>query len=177
MLQRLKTSSQAPQNVVEIAEISETFVLPSGFKPTKYDNTIEKINPSTDGQKAGKRFFCLKCMKKGVESGYTKRNDLTKHLEGCGTVKEKKFKCTYDDCNECYIRVDNLRQHVAKVHTKQFLYSCKKCKKGFFTSREASFHRRACFPDKPDDDHTAQENQDDEKEEKEEKEEKNENPE
>ena len=152
-----------PQNIIEITEVTD-FVIPEGFKPTKYDHTLEKINLSTtDGQKAAKRFFCLKCMKKGVESGYTKRNDLTKHLEGCGTVKEKKFKCTYENCKESYIRVDNLRQHVARVHTKEFLYSCKKCKKGFFMSREASFHRRACYPNKPEPGHTEQEEEDDQK--------------
>ena len=96
-------------------------------------------------------------MKKDVESGYTMRNDLNKHLEGCGMTKEKKFKCTYPDCTESYIRSDNLRQHVARVHTKIPLYTCKKCNKGFFTSRDASIHRKDCFPGKPEAAHTEEE--------------------
>ena len=127
------------QNIVNTTpSISSTeFIIPDGFKNTKYPDTLEKIDlSSSEGQKqkAAKRFFCLRCMKKDVESGYTMRNDLNKHLEGCGTTKEKKFKCTYQDCTESYIRSDNLRQHVARVHTKIPLYTCKKWNKGFFTS-------------------------------------------
>ena len=150
------------QNAVNTTpSISSTeFIIPDGFKNTKYPDTLEKIDlSSSEGQKqkAAKRFFCLRCMKKDVESGYTKRNDLNKHLEGCGTTKEKKFKCTYPDCTESYIRSDNLRQHVARVHTKIPLYTCKKCNKGFFTSRDASIHRKDCFPGKPEAAHTEEE--------------------
>ena len=150
------------QNIVNTTpSISSTeFIIPDGFKNTKYPDTLEKIDlSSSEGQKqkAAKRCFCLRCMKKDVESGYTMRNDLNKHLEGCGMTKEKKFKCTYPDCTESYIRSDNLRQHVARVHTKIPLYTCKKCNKGFFTSRDASIHRKDCFPGKPEAAHTEQE--------------------
>ena len=91
----------------------------------------------------------MKCMSQGVETGYTKRNDLNKHLEGCGKEKEKKHHCTYEGCDSSFIRFDNLRQHVAKVHTKDFLYKCKKCGCGFYTSPEASSHRRMCAPITP----------------------------
>ena len=92
-------------------------------------------------------------MKVGVETGYTKCNNLTKHLEGCGTPKEKKHKCTYPDCKSAYIRPDNLKQHIATEHTKEFLYHCKKCKKGFTSSPLATAHRKICFPDNPKADH------------------------
>ena len=39
-----------------------------------------------------------------------------------------------------------MRQHVAKDHTKEKLYHCKKCKQGFFTSPEATAHRKLCYP-------------------------------
>ena len=144
-----------PQNVS-----SAGFIIPDGFKNTKYPDTLEKIDlSSSEGQKqkAAKWFFCLRCMKRGVESGYTKRNDLNKHLEGCGTTKEKKFKCTYQGCTESYVRSDNLRQHVSRVHTKIPLYTCKKCNKGFFTSKDASIHRKECFPGKPEPTYTEEE--------------------
>ena len=131
----------ATQNIVGTGQnainttpsISTEFIIPDGFKNTKYPDTLEKIDLSS--------------------------SDLNKHLEGCGTTKEKKFKCTYPDCTESYIRSDNLRQHVARVHTKIPLYTCKKCNKGFFTSRDASIHRKDCFPGKPEAAHTEEESE------------------
>ena len=46
------------------------------------------------------------------------------------------------------MRASNLRQHVAQDHTKEVLYTCKKCGKGFFTSPEATPHRKLCYPPK-----------------------------
>ena len=137
--------SATVQDLVPVSDI------PQGFKKTKFSDTLEKIDLSTPtaGQKAPKRFFCMKCMSQGVQTGYTKRNDLNKHLEGCGKEKEKKHHCTYEGCDSSFIRFDNLRQHVAKVHTKEFLYKCKKCGRGFYTSPEASSHRRMCTPITP----------------------------
>ena len=144
--------------------------IPEGFKGTKWHHTIEKCDLKTiEGQKAPKRFFCKKCMDRGAEIGYTKRNDLVKHLETCGQVKEKKYVCDYKDCGKSYMRYDNLRQHIAKDHTKQELYKCKKCNKGFHTSPEATAHRKICYPSKPDDNHVAQDLEEDDTGEKGEK--------
>ena len=132
--------------------------IPEGYKKTKYEDTLEKTDLKTiSGQKAPKRFFCAKCMDKGIETGYTKRNDLTKHLLGCGSIREKKFKCTYEGCTAAYVRVDNLKQHVASQHTHAFLFYCKKCGKGFSTSPEATSHRKQCYPVDPDKEHTRDE--------------------
>ena len=142
----------------------ETFKIPDGFKKTKYEDTLERTDlKPIAGQKAPKRFFCLRCMEKEVYTGYTKRNDLAKHLEGCGTTKEKKHKCTHGDCQRSFIRIDNLKQHVAKEHTKVFLYKCKKCDKGFYTSPDATNHRKQCYPVPPNPSHTNEEQEDDEK--------------
>ena len=131
--------------------------MPKGFKRTKFEDTLEKVDlKPVQGQKAPKRFFCAQCMKADVEIGYTKRNDLSKHLEGCGVPKEKKFKCNYENCNAAYIHQDNLKQHIAIEHTKQFLYHCKKCQKGFTLSPLATAHRKICYPDKPKPDHTVE---------------------
>ena len=92
-------------------------------------------------------------MDRGVETGYTKHNDLSIHLESCCLAKEKKHKCTYEGCKASYVRFDNLKQHISKEHTKQYLYTCKKCNKGFFTSPEATAHRKMCYTAKPADDH------------------------
>ena len=72
--------------VVALERDDEEEKIPPGYKATKYANTLEKIDlvKPTEGQKAPKRFFCLKCMLKKVETGYTKRNDLVHHLENCG---------------------------------------------------------------------------------------------
>ena len=74
------------QDLVPVSEI------PEGYKKTKFSDTLEKVDLSapTAGQKAPKRFFCMRCMSAGVETGYTKRNYLNKHLEGCGKEKKKK---------------------------------------------------------------------------------------
>ena len=131
--------------------------IPKGFKRTKFEDTLEKVDlKPVQGQKAPKRFFCARCMKADVEIGYTKRNDLSKHLEGCGVPKEKKFKCNYENCNAAYIRQEYLKQHIATEHTKQFLYHCKKCQKGFTSSPLATAHRKICYPDKPKSDHTVE---------------------
>ena len=95
-------------------------------------------------------------MKADVEIGYTKWNDLSKHLEGCGVPKEKKFKCNYENCNAAYIHQDNLKQDTATEHRKQFLYHCKKCQKGFTSSPLATAHRKICYPDKLKSDHTVE---------------------
>ena len=125
--------------------------IPEGYKKTKYENTLEKINPVPEGdkQKAGKRFFCALCMNNEIETGYTKRFDLTKHLVRCGKEStDKPFKCTgYENCDKSFARIENLRQHVAGNHTKELLYTCKKCGKGFSRSTDASNHRRICYQD------------------------------
>ena len=76
----------------------------------------------------------------------------------------KKFKCNYENCTSAYIRQDNLKQHIATEHTKQFLYHCKKCQKGFTSSPLAIAHRKICYPEKPKSDHTAEDNEDETKE-------------
>ena len=157
----LTTTSGVPIEVEVINLTGETAEkekpIPEGFKGTKWDHTIEKCELTTiPGQKAPKRFFCKKCMDRGAETGYTKCNDLVKHLETCGQVKEKKYICDYNDCGKSDVRYDNLRQHIAKDHPKQELYKCKKCNKGFTTSPEATAHRKICHPSKPDDNHVEQ---------------------
>ena len=134
--------------VVALEGDDEEEKIPPGYKATKYENTLEKIDLAkpTEGQKAPKRFFCLKCMLKKVETGYTKRNDLVHHLEKCGEPVERKYVCTWKDCSKSFMRASNLRQHVARDHTKEVLYTCKKCGKGFFTSPEATAHRKLCYP-------------------------------
>ena len=150
IIQQQQGSFQIPPGatVQDLVPVSD---VPEGYKKTKFSDTLEKVDLSapTVGQKAPKRFFCMRCMSQGVQTGYTKRNDLNKHLEGCGREKEKKHHCNYDGCDAAFIRYDNLRQHVAKVHTKEFLYRCKKCNHGFYTSPEASNHRRMCVPVTP----------------------------
>ena len=115
----------------EVINLTDS-AIPEGYKKTKWDFTLEKIDLSkpSSGQKVPKRFFCRKCMAKDVETGYTKCNDLSIHLQSCGKEKEKKFKCSYQDCTASYVRSDNLKQHIAKEHTKKILYTCKKCDKG-----------------------------------------------
>ena len=119
-------------NESEVIILSDS-AIPEGFKKTKWDFTLEKIDLSkpSPGQKAPKRFFCSKCMKKDVLTGYTKRNDLSIHLQSCGKEKEKKFKCTYKDCESSYVRSDNLKQHIAKEHTKKIYIHVRSVIKGF----------------------------------------------
>ena len=62
-------------------------------------------------------------------------------------------KCTYKDCSASYARFDNLKQHISKEHAKQFLYTCKKCNKGFYTLPKATAHQEMCYPAKPNEDH------------------------
>ena len=151
-------TSAPSQSVITISDSTSSFEIPSKFKRTRYADTLELTDlKPLPGQKAPKRFFCRKCLEVGVETGYTKRNDLVHHLEGCGLEKEKKFKCEYEKCDASYMRSDNLKQHIAEKHTKKYLYFCKKCNKGFFKSPEASAHRKLCFPIKPPGDHTLDE--------------------
>ena len=78
--------------------------MPDEYKRTKYEDTLElKDLKPLPRQKAPKRFFCMKCLNKGVETGYPKRNDLVKHLTSCGMEKEKKHKCEYENCNAAYV--------------------------------------------------------------------------
>ena len=145
-LQAIQQEMDAQQDPLDSP--SKSFAIPEGFRKTRFENTLEKINPVPEkDQKAGKRFFCSICMLKNIETGYTKRFDLTKHLTRCGKEgTEKPFKCTgYGECVKAFARVENLRQHVALEHTKETLYKCKKCGRGFSRSTEATNHRRECF--------------------------------
>ena len=129
------TAPNKPQETVEPENLtpskaSDALNLPEGFMKTKFEDTIEKINPVAErNQKAGKRFFCSRCMANAIYTGYTKRFDLTKHLERCGKeVTDKPFSCSgYGDCEKSFARIENLRQHVASAHMKETLYKCKKC--------------------------------------------------
>ena len=149
-----KNISEASGTVTPSKESPAKSQLPEGFRKTKYADTLEKINPQPEGekQKAGKRFFCARCMTNEIFTGYTKRFDLQKHLVRCGTdIDDKPFKCEgYDNCERKFARVENLRQHVASDHTKELLYKCKKCGKGFSRSSEASGHRKNCYQEKED---------------------------
>ena len=96
---------------IEPATSTKSFSLPEGYRKTKFKNTLEKITPVPQkDQKAGKRFFCQICMMNKIETGYTKRFDLTKHLTRCGKEGvEKPFKCTgYSTCEKSFARVENL---------------------------------------------------------------------
>ena len=147
------TTPNKPQETVEPENVtpskaSDTLNLPEGFMKTKFEDTLEKINPVAErNQKAGKRFFCSRCMANAIYTGYTKRFDLTKHLERCGKeVTDKPFSCSgYGDCEKSFARIENLRQHVASAHTKETLYKCKKCGRGFSRSSEATGHRKICY--------------------------------
>ena len=146
--QVIKQHVSKQQPVEESIMPTESFTIPEGFRKTKFENTLEKIDPVCEkDQKAGKRFFCQLCMMNKIETGYTKRFDLTKHLTRCGKEGvEKPFKCTgYGACEKSFARVENLRQHVASEHTKETLYKCKRCGKGFSRSSDASNHRRSCY--------------------------------
>ena len=148
--QQLQISQQQQQqfSAPSSSQTQDSGGIPEGFRKTRYENTLEKINPQPEGQqKAGKRFFCALCMVNSIYTGYTKRFDLVKHLERCGKdPSDKLFKCQgYADCTKAFARIDNLRQHIADVHTKAVLYTCKKCKKGFTRSTEATNHRKICF--------------------------------
>ena len=150
--QQLQQQQLQQQPMVVISDI------PEGYKKTKYDDTLEKTDLKTlPGQKAPKRFYCMRCMDRGVETGYTKHNDLTKHLTSCGGIKEKKYKCTYEGCNAAYVCPDNLKQHIALQHTHVFLYKCKKCGKEFYTSPDVTSHRKQYYPIAPDKDHVTEE--------------------
>ena len=97
--------------VSDPATSAKSFSIPEGYRKTKLENTLEKITPVPEkDQKAGKRLFCQICMMNKIETGYTKRFDLTKHLTRCGKEGvEKPFKCTgYGTCEKSFARVENL---------------------------------------------------------------------
>ena len=151
--------------VSDPATSAKSFSIPEGYRKTKFENTLEKITPVPEkDQKAGKRFFCQICMMNKIETGYTKRFDLTKHLTRCGKEGvEKPFKCTgYGTCEKSFARVENLRQHVASEHMKETLYKCKRCGRGFSRSSEASNHRRLCYQKDDEEDEPDKDENDDE---------------
>ena len=109
--QVIKQHISQQQPVEESIMPTESFTIPEGFRKHKFENTLEKIDPVHEkDQKAGKRFFCQLCMMNKIETGYTKRFDLTKHLTRCGKEGvEKPFKCTgYGACEKSFARVENL---------------------------------------------------------------------
>ena len=102
----------------------EIFDPPIGYRRTKYDFTIEKINVDKSGKSAGKRFYCERCMWAKIYKGYTKRYDLEIHLAKCGKTNEEREK-----------------EKKEKKEKKSHKYVCRLCKATFTERENAKKHK------------------------------------
>ena len=80
------------------------------------------------------RFYCDKCSK-----DFGRAHDLKRHLQFCGGKL-----CDYSGCLKKFFGITGLKEHIAAKHTKEHLYFCEKCSKGFFYRSLFSKHKKEC---------------------------------
>jgi len=78
------------------------------------------------------QFYCNKCPRK-----FSRSHDLKRHFAMCGGKP-----CDYPNCTKKFLCVTALREHVAAIHTREYLYRCGKCSKGFFYRSAISKHKK-----------------------------------
>ena len=57
--------------------------------------------------------------------------------------EEDMFSCPHDGCEEQFARKVDLDDHIARAHTKEHSWHCKKCNKAFFSEGELKQHMKS----------------------------------
>ena len=128
------TSAQIQQMVqnIQLPQQPSTFQTSHGEVSVRWGKTLKGVH----------RFWCFRCQKP-----FTTKNDCTRHEEeNCSMLdKSEKKQYTCEICNAVRSSKQYLREHVAEDHTKEYLYHCKGCGKGFFKHTALNHHKKSCL--------------------------------
>ena len=115
-----------------------------GIELTSYSS---KGIPFRKGGVGEKAFVCVcpKCPKDGMTTPYStvRKWDLFTHYDEycCEDRKVSNYECS--DCGNTFKNFLSFQTHT-NIHTHLKVYSCKKCKEGFWTSSYRSQHQKRC---------------------------------
>ena len=88
------------------------------------------------------KFWCFRCQR-----SFTTKNDCTRHEEENCPMLDKSEKKQYicEICKAVRSSKQYLREHIAEEHTKEYIYKCKGCGKGFFKHTALNHHKKSCL--------------------------------
>ena len=88
------------------------------------------------------KFWCFKCQRP-----FTTKNDCTRHEEENCPMLDKSEKKQYicEICKAIRSSKQYLCEHIAEEHTKEYIYKCKGCGKGFFKHTALNHHKKSCL--------------------------------
>ena len=117
---------------VQLPAQAATFQTSRGEVSVRWGKTLKGVH----------KFWCFRC-----QEPFTTKNDCTRHeQENCKQLdksQKRKYKC--DICQVEKSSKQYLREHMAEEHTKQFIYHCKGCNKGFYKHTALNHHKKACL--------------------------------
>ena len=124
-LQQLIQNIQLPQQ-------PSTFQTLHGEVSVRWGKTLKGVH----------KFWCFRC-----QWPFTKKNDCTWHEEeNCPMLdKSQKKQHTCDICKAVRSSKQYLCEHIAEEHTKEYIYKCKGCGKGFFKHAALNHHKKSCL--------------------------------
>ena len=132
------TASAAQQIQVPVTQAiqlpirPETFNTSHGAISVRWGKTLKGVH----------KYFCHRC-----SEPFTTKNDCTRHEdENCPQLpKDQRKKYTCEHCSAQKSSKQYLREHIAEEHTKQYIYFCKGCRKGFYKHTALNFHKKNCL--------------------------------
>ena len=117
---------------ITLPQTPSTFQTSMGEVSVRWGKTLKGVH----------KFWCFRCRRP-----FTTKNDCTRHEdENCPMLdksERKKYIC--DICQAERSSKQYLREHMAEEHTKQFIYFCKGCNKGFYKHTALNHHKKSCL--------------------------------
>lgn len=105
--------------------------------PKHYSNNYDlKLHLESHERKTFEKNMYLMLNGKKVNPRYLGRKVRSKNAEHHKANEKDKYYC--NQCLECYLSVDDLRQHISERHSKQF--SCHHCSREFSVKRRLKKH-------------------------------------
>ena len=117
---------------IQLPQQPSTFQTSHGEVSVRWGKTLKGVH----------KFWCFRCQRP-----FTTKNDCTRHEEeNCPMLdKSQKKQYTCETCNAVRSSKQYLHEHIAEEHTKEYIYKCKGCGKGFFKHTALNHHKKSCL--------------------------------
>ena len=117
---------------IQLPQQPSTFQTSHGEVSVRWGKTLKGVH----------KFWCFRCQRP-----FTTKNDCTRHEEENCPMLDKSEKKQYicEICKAVRSSKQYLREHIAEEHTKEYIYKCKGCGKGFFKHTALNHHKKSCL--------------------------------